>query len=252
MLAYFKKGIENTLDYHDKKDFLTLTCKNKNRDIALMKILNPYSILANCNNLRSISLYEWKVDMDLIEDSYKIEKLLFFDTETSHLNGFISSIAFVLTDLNGNIIEKKYIELNPGVKQSPEAVKVHGLTDEYLKNKKKFYQVVKEISDIFSKADSIVAQNAIYDIGVIVREYERMNLKFPDVLSHYIDTMTTIANQLTFSGKKKNPSLKEIATAFNINLSSIQLHNSLDDTMLMREVFLLAMNEPNKKEVQNG
>jgi len=151
MLRYFLKDLEEDLNASEKKEFLKYKRESKNREVALMKLFNSFSILNEKLNLNAISLRDWKIDMDMLDNDIKIQNLLFFDTETSHLNGFISSIALILTDLEGNVLEKHYFELNPGVKQDPEAVKVHGLTDEYLSNKPFFHEIENKISEILSK-----------------------------------------------------------------------------------------------------
>jgi len=101
------------------------------------------------------------------------------------------------------------------------------------------------------KTDSLVAHNSIYDIGVLVREYERMNIIFPSILNFHIDTMSSIKNQLTFKGKRKNPSLEELATIFGVSLDNVKLHNAMDDTMVLKEIFFLAANESNMLVLEN-
>jgi len=250
-MTFFKLNAEDKLSSGELIDFIQLKKEFRSREVALMKLTVPFSNLAEKNNEKAISLFEWRQDIALIDPDIAVEKLLFFDTETSHLNGFISSIALILTDIDGNVLDKLYLEINPGVKQDKEAIEVHGLTDEYLSSKPSFSEVFEQIEKFINQTDAFVAHNAIYDIGVLVREYERLGKKFPEKLKCYIDTMIGLKNQFTFAGKIKNPSLEEAAKAFNINLDDTTLHNALDDTELMLNVFVKAINSESKVEVQN-
>lgn len=234
-MSLFKIGVENGINC--KREYLINLSELKNRNLALLKTLD-YTFAKSLEvPLQSLTLKDWYMDLMSIDEDEGIETMLFFDTETSHLNGYASSIALVLTDREFNILEQKYIEINPQVIQDPEAIAVHGLTDKYLRDKPVFAEVEPLILSVFEKADVILAHNVRYDQGVIMREYERLGKRFPEVLKNYFDTMVGLKNQIVFKGiKRKNPKLSEAAHLLGIDLSNVKLHAAIDDTLLMLEV----------------
>jgi len=256
-MTYFKPGLENSLDKSDSKLYLEYLKQYKDRDVALAKIVAQDSILAEKGSKLMISIHEYVEDLNILAtffpDGETVQKLGFFDTETSHMNGLVSSIAIISYDiLKQETLSELYLEVNPGVTQEESAIEVHGLTDDYLADKPFYPQIADQVEAELMKNDVLVAHNSMYDIGVIIREYERMGKMFPPVLRSHYDTMPGFKNQLKFTGKKKNPSLKEAATAFGINLQNVTLHNALDDTRVLKEAFLLAANTSDIKEVNNA
>jgi len=247
-MVYFKRGTEDLLCDNSSK-FLENMSTYKDRDISLALIKNEISYLGEVKNKRMVSLYQWYQDLFLFDDS--VETFLFFDTETAHLNGFAVSIALIKTDREFNIIEEFYVELNPGVIIDPETIEVHGLTDEMVKDAASFSDYSDKISEMINSSDVLIAHNAIYDIGVLVREYERMEIMFPTGLMYFLDTMNALKCQMAFTGKKKSPSLSESAIALGLDLEGIQLHNALDDTKLLLEVVKIAVDKEDNSIIDN-
>lgn len=192
-----------------------------------------------------ISIKEWFEDIEMIGEG-SIENLLFFDTETSHMNGYACSFGFILTDIYGNIIEKEYIEINPGIKMDPEAVAVHGITDEMVSGSQRFVDIRERIEDLVNKSDILIAFNSIYDIGVLIREYQRLGVIIPDKMLYHMDIMPMLAlvvQTYDKNGKKKrNPKLSEAAQILGVKTEENALHNALYDTEIMKEVFFKAKN----------
>jgi DNA polymerase-3 subunit epsilon len=150
----------------------------------------------------------------------------------------------ILTDIEGNVLETYYQEMNPGINDmDPESQKVHGLSLTQLKEKQQFSDLEKDITSFLNKADLVVAYNVDYDLGVLFREYQRIEKTFPDILKRSLDSMQMIKKQTLFEKgvKAKNPKLSEAAMMLGLNLNNIQLHNALDDTNLLKDVFFAAM-----------
>lgn len=61
-------------------------------------------------------------------------------------------------------------------KVHPDALAVHGITDEFLKDKPKFAEVVDQIRDFFDGA-RWVAHNATFDMGFINTEFARLGIE---------------------------------------------------------------------------
>jgi len=182
-----------------------------------------------------------------ILDSFDIEtvdKLLFIDTETTHLNGFIVSLAMIEYSLKENkIIKSYYKEFNPLIKIEEESFKIHKISNEQIANAETFDMNKEEILSYIENSNLIIAFNAIYDIGSLIREFERSNLIIKSF--KYLDLMKRIKHIIKAKnsiGSLKDPSLKEAATFFNIENDESQLHNALYDTEILLKVFQSCVN----------
>ena len=67
-----------------------------------------------------------------------------------------------------------HVYINPGDRRvHPDALAVHGITDEFLKDKPTFDQIVDEMLEFFDGA-RWVAHNATFDMSFINAEFERL------------------------------------------------------------------------------
>jgi len=247
-MNFFKQGTEENLSVEDKKNFLSFVANGDSREKALFKVKNITYALSCELSENMLSLIDWYQDSMILSPEDKIQRIIFFDTETTHINGLAVSLAMILTDLEGNILETYYEEINPLIKNDPESFKVHKLSDEHLATCQTFEDLESSITSFLNKGDLLVAHNISYDIGVLIREYERLGKDFPSILSMKLDTMTSIKNMIEFKGiKKKNPKLSEVAIMLNFDLNNITLHNALDDTKLMLEIYKAIINNPEVK-----
>lgn len=99
---------------------------------------------------------------------------IIFDTETTGLDNRMDRIIEIggIELFNhfptGNTL---HIYINPGdQKVHPDALAVHGITDEFLKDKKAFAEIAEEILAFFGDAKWI-AHNATFDMGFINAEF---------------------------------------------------------------------------------
>lgn len=169
---------------------------------------------------------------------------VFLDTETtglSYRDGHkIVEIACIETlDLipTGNIFHKL---INPKRSIPEEAFKVHGFSEEFLKDKVTFDKIADEFLN-FIKDKKIIIHNASFDLGFLDGELtsikkEKMNKKL------VIDSLEVARNK--FPGVSN--SLDALCRKFNIDLSRRAKHNALLDCELLREVYinLLDVREP--------
>ena len=169
---------------------------------------------------------------------------VFLDTETtglSYRDGHkIVEIACIETlDLipTGNIFHKL---INPKRSMPEEAFKVHGFSEEFLKDKVTFDKIADEFLN-FIKEKKIIIHNASFDLGFLDGELtsikkEKMNKKL------VIDSLEVARNK--FPGVSN--SLDALCRKFNIDLSRRAKHNALLDCELLREVYinLLDVREP--------
>ena len=105
---------------------------------------------------------------------------VFLDTETTGLsadNGDrlieIGCVEMVHRKLTGNNL---HIYVNPGRDSHEEALKVHGLTSEFLSDKPKFSEIAQEMLDYLKDAH-VVIHNAPFDLGFLNNELALSGLK---------------------------------------------------------------------------
>ena len=119
-------------------------------------------------------------------------KEIILDTETTGLSvkddHRILEIACIETE---NLIPTKkvfYKLINPDRSISPDAIKVHGYTNEFLKNKQKFSDIVKEFLDFIS-GKKLIIHNAPFDLSFINHELKKLNLEAIDSKKNIIDSL---------------------------------------------------------------
>ena len=71
---------------------------------------------------------------------------------------------------------KFHCYLNPERRVSEKALEIHGYTDQFLANKKKFYEIVDEFL-LFIKDKKLIIHNAEFDIGHLNNELQLANKK---------------------------------------------------------------------------
>jgi DNA polymerase-3 subunit epsilon len=179
----------------------------------------------------------------LINEEERVNKILLLDTETNDLNGFAVSIALIQLDLASKKIDRTYYKvINPKAYINPESIEIHGITPEMVENAPTFQDIFEEVDEFVRSSDLLCAFNAIYDVGVLVREYERVG-KIPPPMP-YLDAMKRLKVQVqakNVAGKLKDPKLSEAADFFGIQYNEEDLHNALDDTQILTEVFIKAL-----------
>ena len=161
---------------------------------------------------------------------------IFLDTETTGLSAKdgdrIVEIACIETKdlIPTNRVFHKL--LNPQKKVSSEAFKVHGFSDEFLKGKEKFDEVVEDFLE-FIKDKKLIIHNAPFDVGFLNTELRRVNKKILD-LKNVEDSLSLARSR--FPGSSN--SLDNLCKRFNIDLSRRTKHNALLDCELLREVYI--------------
>jgi len=95
---------------------------------------------------------------------------VFLDTETTGLyadqGDRIIEFACVEYDNRRDTGRRLHHYVNPGRSSHPDAVRVHGITDEFLADKPPFATVAAELLDFVQGAD-VVIHNAAFDVGFL-------------------------------------------------------------------------------------
>jgi DNA polymerase-3 subunit epsilon len=130
--------------------------------------------------------------------------------------------------------------LCPERKVSEEAFKVHGYSDEFLSDKKKFSEIANEFLE-FIKDKKIIIHNAEFDIGHINNELLIAG-KEKITKANIVDTLDIARNK--FPGS--SISLDALCKRFRIDNSKREKHTALIDCELLAKVYinLLDQREP--------
>jgi DNA polymerase-3 subunit epsilon len=123
--------------------------------------------------------------------------------------------------------------INPDRDVPEEVVKVHGLTNEFLKDYPLFEKVAQEWVDFVGDDGILVAHNATFDMKFI--NYELKRLGFEEYQwDRVIDTLEIAKSK--FPGQRNN--LDVLCKRFGIDNSARTFHGALLDAQLLAEVYL--------------
>ncbi|MBA3059574.1 MAG: DNA polymerase III subunit epsilon [Gammaproteobacteria bacterium] len=163
---------------------------------------------------------------------------IFLDTETTGLsadNGDriieIGCVELFKRKLTGN---NKHFYLNPGRESHEEALRVHGITSEFLKDKPKFEAVVDELLAYVKNAE-IIIHNAPFDLGFLNKELALLGRpRFRECVTSVTDTLV-MAKEM-FPGKRN--SLNALCDRLGVDNSGRALHGALLDAELLADVYI--------------
>jgi len=128
-----------------------------------------------------------------------------------------------------------HVYVNPGRLVDEEAFKVHGISDEYLRDKPRFGQIADEFIEFIQGAELII-HNAPFDVSFMDYEFEQLGrgiAKTAD-MSGILDTLV-MAKQM-HPGQRN--SLDALCKRYGIDNSSRDLHGALLDAEILAEVYL--------------
>ncbi|MCP8895846.1 DNA polymerase III subunit epsilon [Shinella daejeonensis] len=161
---------------------------------------------------------------------------IIFDTETTGLDSKLDRVI----EIGGVELENHFptgrtlhLYICPGDRKvHPDALAVHGITDEFLKDKPTFADVAEEILDFFGDA-RWVAHNATFDMGFVNAELDRIGL--PPISGERVTDTLALA-------RRKHPmgpnSLDALCRRYGIDNSHRERHGALLDSELLAEVYI--------------
>ena len=163
---------------------------------------------------------------------------IFLDTETTGLSSDggdriieIGCVELFNRKLTGNNL---HFYLNPGRDSHEEALKVHGITTAFLKDKPTFDAVADELMAYLQGAE-IIIHNAPFDIGFLNKELELMGRSsLTGMVGDVTDTLV-MAKEM-FPGKRN--SLNALCDRLGVDNSGRVLHGALLDAELLADVYI--------------
>ena len=158
------------------------------------------------------------------------------DTETTGFDPFTGDriVEIGAVELMGHMATGRTYHqyINPERGMPDEAFQVHGLSDDFLRDKPKFAQIGKAFLEFIGDA-KLVIHNAAFDIKFLNAELKWMGLaQIP--WEQAIDTLAIARKR--FPGSPA--SLDALCRRFNIDNGARTLHGALLDSEILAEVYL--------------
>jgi DNA polymerase-3 subunit epsilon len=177
-------------------------------------------------------------------DNSKQQRIIVLDTETTgmnqeggpHYEGHriveIGAVEIINRKLTGRHF---HVYIKPDREIQPEAINVHGITDEFLRDKPEYAAVHEKFIEFIDGAE-LVAHNAPFDVGFMDYEFSKLGktVKTQDLCS-VTDTLA-MARQI-FPGKRNN--LDVLCDRYGIDNSHRTLHGALLDAEILADVYLM-------------
>lgn len=163
---------------------------------------------------------------------------IFLDTETTGLSpeqgDRVVELACVEMDRRALTGQHRHYYLNPDRKSSEEAVRIHGLTDEFLAGQPRFADVVDDFLSFVAGAELII-HNAAFDMGFLNAELKRLGRPpLTQTVAAITDSLQMAREQ--YPGKAN--SLDALCRRLEVDNSARTFHGALLDCELLAEVYI--------------
>lgn len=161
------------------------------------------------------------------------------DTETTGLDiaeGHkiieIGCIELIDRKITGNVFHQ-YI--SPNRKIDEKASKVHRITDDFLKDKPMFSEIINDFLSYLADS-SLIIHNAPFDIGFLKKEFDDANFN-PDLVDKGRNIYDTLKTARSMTPGKRN-SLDALCERYEVDNKERDFHGALLDAKLLAEVYL--------------
>ena len=160
------------------------------------------------------------------------------DTETTGLSAAqgdriieIGCVELLQRKLTGNNL---HFYINPERDSHEDALKVHGITTEFLRDKPKFAAIASELVAYLQGAELII-HNAPFDVSFLNKEMSLLGLPpITQVADSVVDTLV-MAKEM-FPGKRNG--LDALCSRLDVDNSNRTLHGALLDAELLADVYI--------------
>lgn len=168
-----------------------------------------------------------------------LKRQIVLDTETTGIDPKaghriieIGCVELINRRLTGNNF---HVYINPDRPIEDEAIDVHGITNEFLRDKPRFHQIVDEFIDYIQGAE-LVIHNAPFDVGFMDHEFAALQRQIPKTrdMCQVLDTLD-MARKM-HPGQKN--SLDALCRRYDIDNSKRTLHGALLDSEILADVYL--------------
>jgi DNA polymerase-3 subunit epsilon len=168
-----------------------------------------------------------------------LKRQIVLDTETTGIDPKsghriieIGCVELINRRLTGNNF---HVYVNPQRDIEDEAIDVHGITNEFLRDKPLYHQIAQEFFDYIQGAELII-HNAPFDVGFMDHEFALLQKGFPNT-HDYCDVLDTLVMARNLHPGQKN-SLDALCRRYDIDNSKRTLHGALLDSEILADVYL--------------
>jgi DNA polymerase-3 subunit epsilon len=177
-------------------------------------------------------------------ENYKEERLIILDTETTGINPReghriveIGCVEMINRQLTGKSYHAYIKPMQHGMQMimDQEVINIHGLTDQFLRDKPQFKEIAHEFID-FIKGAELVIHNSKFDVGFMDHEFAlaRMGLPMTKDICTVTDTLKVSKDEF---GTPKT--LDFLARHFRVDkLVDRTYHGALIDAQLLGFVYI--------------
>ena len=167
-----------------------------------------------------------------------MSRQIVLDTETTGLSAEggdriieIGCVELIGRKLTGNNL---HTYLNPERDSHEDALKVHGISNEFLRDKPKFAEVAQDFLRYVEGAE-IIIHNAAFDVGFLDKELQRLGQPAFETFVESVTDTLAMAKQL-YPGKRN--SLDALCDRLDVDNSGRTLHGALLDAELLADVYI--------------
>ncbi len=196
---------------------------------------------------------------------YDRGRWIFLDTETTGKNEGAGDacIGHRIIEIGAiEVIDRKFTGKSYQVFMNPErpvdegAFKVHGISDEMLKDKPKFAELAQEFID-FVKGSKLIIHNAKFDVGFLDQEFRFADIKQEGsenflTVEQLCEVEDSIRTARTLLPGHTRYNLDFLCKILNVDTSERTLHGALLDAKLLGMMYLSLTGGQNKLDFQNA
>jgi DNA polymerase-3 subunit epsilon len=163
---------------------------------------------------------------------------IILDTETTGLDPALGHRVIEIAAVE--LLNRRYTDkhfhryVNPGRDSEDAALRVHGLTNEFLSDKPRFAEIAAEFLD-FVRGAELVIHNSAFDLAFI--NYELNLLRMEPIHTCCPIIVDTLKLSREMHPGKRN-ALDSLCERYGIDHSRRSLHGALLDAQLLAEVYL--------------
>lgn len=177
--------------------------------------------------------------------SEQIVRQVVLDTETTGMNfsGGAAHLGHNIVEIGAvEVINRRltgrtyHVYIKPPRLVDEEAIRVHGITNEFLQDKPTFAEIADEFIE-FIKGAELVIHNAPFDVGFMDQEFSFLPTPPPMTAEMCKVTDSLALAKKMYPGKKNN--LDALCSRLGIDNSKRVLHGALLDAEILADVFLM-------------
>jgi len=132
--------------------------------------------------------------------------------------------------------EQFHVYLNPDRESDEAALKIHGLTTDFLSDKPRFNEIYDDFLKFIDQSELLI-HNAEFDIKFLDHEIQLLSKEFPQI-SNYVSKITDTLQIAREKHPGQRNSLDALVKRYEIGGYDRDLHGALLDSQILGDVYL--------------